>query len=62
MIAGTLAAIGEDAGARAPAMEAARETFVANTRAANEAGVVGAPFYIVEGKRFWGNDRLDDLD
>jgi 2-hydroxychromene-2-carboxylate isomerase len=27
-----------------------------------EAGVFGAPFYIVEGERFWGQDRLDDLD
>jgi 2-hydroxychromene-2-carboxylate isomerase len=27
------------------------------------AGVFGAPFFIVDGtERFWGQDRLDDLD
>ena len=26
-------------------------------------GVFGVPFYIVDGsERFWGQDRLDDLD
>lgn len=28
---------------------------------ATEAGVFGAPFFIYEGKRFWGNDRIDWL-
>ena len=26
-----------------------------------EAGVFGAPLFIYEGKRFWGNDRVDWL-
>ena len=35
-------------------------------RLANEeavtAGVCGAPYFIVEGEPFWGNDRLDHLE
>jgi len=27
-----------------------------------EQGVFGAPTYIVDGERFWGQDRLDFLD
>ena len=25
-------------------------------------GVFGVPFYVVGDERFWGQDRLDDLD
>lgn len=39
------------------------EEYAANLEAAVDAGVFGAPFYIVDGdQRFWGQDRLDDLD
>ncbi|WP_170374231.1 MULTISPECIES: 2-hydroxychromene-2-carboxylate isomerase [Ruegeria] len=39
------------------------ETYAANLEEAVERGVFGAPFYITEdGQRFWGQDRLDDLD
>lgn len=42
---------------------AGAETYGANLEAAVEAGVFGSPFYIVDdGQRFWGQDRLDDLD
>lgn len=39
------------------------ETFAANLEEGVNAGVFGAPFYIVDGKeRFWGQDKLDELD
>ncbi|MEM9126401.1 MAG: DsbA family protein, partial [Pseudomonadota bacterium] len=39
------------------------ETYAANLEEAVERGVFGAPFYITEDdQRFWGQDRLDDLD
>ena len=42
---------------------AGAETYGANLEAAVEAGVFGSPFYITsDGQRFWGQDRLDDLD
>ena len=38
------------------------EEYAANLEAAVEAGVFGAPFYLVDGvTHFWGQDRLDDL-
>jgi len=38
------------------------EEYAANLEAAVEAGVFGAPFYVVDGAtHFWGQDRLDDL-
>ena len=39
------------------------ETYGANLEAAVESGVFGSPFYITsDGQRFWGQDRLEDLD
>jgi len=38
------------------------ETFAANLEEAVTRGVFGTPFYIVGDERFWGQDRLDDLD
>ena len=39
------------------------EEYVANLEHAVEAGAFGAPFFIVDdGERFWGQDRLADLD
>lgn len=32
------------------------------TREAMGAGVFGAPFYVVEGQRYWGQDRIGHLD
>ena len=34
----------------------------ANTQRAVQSGVFGAPTYIVDGERFWGQDRLDFLE
>ncbi len=38
------------------------ETYAANLEEAVSRGVFGVPFYIVGEERFWGQDRLDDLD
>ncbi|ASM73210.1 MULTISPECIES: 2-hydroxychromene-2-carboxylate isomerase [Roseobacteraceae] len=39
------------------------ETYATNLEEAANRGVFGAPFYIAQGdNRFWGQDRLDDLD
>lgn len=39
------------------------ETYAANLEEAVDRGVFGAPFYITQDdQRFWGQDRLDDLD
>lgn len=39
------------------------EQYEKNTEQAIADGAFGAPFYIVDGtERFWGQDRLDDLD
>ncbi|SHF10877.1 2-hydroxychromene-2-carboxylate isomerase [Ruegeria intermedia] len=39
------------------------ETYAANLEEAVERGVFGAPFYITQDdQRFWGQDRLEDLD
>ena len=38
------------------------EAFLQDTEAAIEAGVFGAPTWVVDGERFWGQDRLDFLE
>lgn len=38
------------------------ETYAANLEEAANRGVFGSPFYIVGEERFWGQDRLEDLD
>lgn len=42
---------------------AGAETYAANLEEAVNNGVFGSPFYILDdGQKFWGQDRLDDLD
>jgi 2-hydroxychromene-2-carboxylate isomerase len=41
--------------------QAVAERYEANTARAIEAGVFGAPSYVVDGEIFWGQDRLDFL-
>lgn len=42
---------------------AGAETYSANLEEAVTRGVFGAPFYLTQdGEKFWGQDRLDDLD
>lgn len=47
------------AAAESPAAAAAFDAF---TQQAIDAGVFGAPSYVVDGEIFWGQDRLDFLD
>lgn len=52
-----------DAGRLAQSGDAAvQATYEANTRQAIDAGVFGAPCYIVDGEMFWGQDRLDFVE
>ena len=43
-------------------MMAAADTYMANLEEPVQRGVFGVPFYIVGDERFFGQDRLDDLD
>jgi 2-hydroxychromene-2-carboxylate isomerase len=47
------------AAARAPAVA---ERYRANTQRAIDAGVFGAPSYVLDGEIFWGQDRLEFLE
>ena len=63
VIADCLAAAGFDRGLAESGMLAGAEEYAANLEEAVNAGVFGAPFYITDdGAKFWGQDRLDDLD
>ncbi|MGB7268577.1 MAG: 2-hydroxychromene-2-carboxylate isomerase [Albidovulum sp.] len=54
---------GFDPGLSFSGMLLGAETFAANLEDAAGRGVFGAPFYITgDDERFWGQDRLDDLD
>ncbi|MEO6017590.1 MAG: 2-hydroxychromene-2-carboxylate isomerase [Polaromonas sp.] len=44
---------------REPAVQARYE---ANTQQAIDAGVFGAPSYVIDGELFWGQDRLDFVE
>ncbi|MCE8513425.1 2-hydroxychromene-2-carboxylate isomerase [Ruegeria pomeroyi] len=58
-----LSSAGFDPGLADSGLLAGAETYAANLEEAVERGVFGAPFYITaDGQRFWGQDRLDDLD
>ena len=58
-----LTAAGFDPALAAGGLLQGAEEYAANLEAAVNAGAFGAPFYIVDGdQRFWGQDRLDDLD
>jgi 2-hydroxychromene-2-carboxylate isomerase len=57
-----LVAHGFDPGLADRGMLTGAETYVANLEDAVNAGVFGAPFYVVGQERFWGQDRLEDMD
>lgn len=57
-----LAAHGFDPALADRGMMAAADTYTANLEEAVARGVFGVPFYIVGEERFWGQDRLEDLD
>ncbi len=63
VIRGCLAGAGFDPGLADSGMLAGAETYAANQEEAVNRGVFGAPFYITDtDQRFWGQDRLSDLD
>ena len=39
-----------------------QEQYEANTQRAIDAGVFGAPTYVIDGELFWGQDRLDFVE
>ncbi len=52
-----------DAGLLAQSQSAeVQNRYAQNTQAAIEAGVFGAPSYVVDGELFWGQDRLDFVE
>ncbi|MDJ0823871.1 MAG: 2-hydroxychromene-2-carboxylate isomerase [Rhodobacter sp.] len=63
VIRDVLAAAGFDPALADTGMLAGAEEYAANLEEAANRGVFGAPFYITDtDERFWGQDRLDDLD
>ena len=42
--------------------QAVQERYEANTQRAIDAGVFGAPSYVIDGEIFWGQDRLDFVE
>lgn len=62
VIRACLEAAGFDPALADSGLLAGAETYAANLEEAVSAGVFGAPFYIVGDERFWGQDRLEDLD
>ena len=65
--AATLAALlgecGLDAGLLSQSQSGeVQNRYAQNTQAAIEAGVFGAPSYVVDGELFWGQDRLDFVE
>jgi 2-hydroxychromene-2-carboxylate isomerase len=58
-----LSACGFDPGLATSGLLAGAEAYARNLEAAVEAGVFGFPFYVTgDGERFWGQDRLAQLD
>ncbi|MFD1911697.1 2-hydroxychromene-2-carboxylate isomerase [Halodurantibacterium flavum] len=62
VIRDVLAAAGFDPGIADRGLLMAAETYATNLEEAVAAGVFGAPFYVVGDEKFWGQDRLADLD
>lgn len=62
VVADVLSAHGLDVGTLAEAIKTAEAQFAENKDLAIANGVFGAPFYVIDGERFWGQDRLDYLD
>ncbi len=65
--AATLAALLAECGLPAQRLEQSRgadvqAVYEANTRQAIDAGVFGAPSYVIDGEIYWGQDRLDFVE
>lgn len=61
VIRACLVEAGFDAGLADSGMLQGAETYARNLEEAVDAGVFGAPFYVVGGQRFWGQDRIADV-
>jgi 2-hydroxychromene-2-carboxylate isomerase len=57
-----LAGAGFDPAVADRGMLMAADTYAANLEEAVAKGVFGVPFFVVGEEKFWGQDRLDDLD
>ncbi|MDU8927279.1 2-hydroxychromene-2-carboxylate isomerase [Alisedimentitalea sp. MJ-SS2] len=63
VVAECLENAGFDPGLTLSGMLTGAETYARNTEEAVDVGVFGSPFYVCEdGEKFWGQDRLDDLE
>lgn len=62
VIADALEAAGFDRALVNSGMMEGAETYARNLEEAIDAGVFGAPFFIVNGQRFWGQNCLEDVD
>lgn len=62
VIRAALGAHGFDPKVADKGMLMAAETYAANLEEAVNRGVFGVPFFVVGEHKFWGQDRLDDLD
>ena len=57
-----LAAAGFDPDLAMSGLLSGADAYARNLEAAMQAGVFGFPFFVVGDERFWGADRLEDLD
>lgn len=63
LIRANLEAAGFDPGLADSGLLTGAEAYASNLEEAVKAGAFGAPFYITkDDQRFWGQDRIDDLD
>lgn len=62
VIAECLEAAGFDPSLKDKGMMAGAETYARNLEEAVAAGAFGAPFFVAGGEKFWGQDRIADLD
>jgi 2-hydroxychromene-2-carboxylate isomerase len=62
VVAEMMAAHGFDPAIADRGMMAAADAYAANLEEAVLRGVFGVPFYMVGEEKFWGQDRLEDLD
>jgi 2-hydroxychromene-2-carboxylate isomerase len=53
---------GFDPGLAFSGMLTGAELYGRNLEDAVDAGVFGFPFFVVDGEKFWGQDRIEDLD
>jgi 2-hydroxychromene-2-carboxylate isomerase len=62
VVRAALEACGFDGGIVDSSLLSGAEEYASNLEEAVTKGVFGAPFYITGDERFWGHDRLDQLD